>query len=710
MEPNEPSPDPNRIRGGLLNAVLTNPLLRRQLGAMPADDKTIAISADGCDHLENTNWKIGELDSSEFETLEVPSGIQDLIQEPSDLGFIPHRHVATLGSSGGDDADYRVIGQLGSGGTGIVFQAHQRAVDREVAIKMLRDDLSQNQLSRNRFITEARVIGGLDHPNVIAVHEMCRDDCGGLFYSMKRIDGTSWDHQLAGKSLDENIDVLLRVADGIRYAHSRGLVHRDIKPENVMLGRFGEVLLADWGLAISHGSTESAEGVANAIGGTPAYMAPELASGDQDQISYTTDVYLLGATLFQILTGFAPHRGKSLLACIHAAAHNEFRETNVEGELMDIAMKAMASSPQDRYQTVDLFIEALSGHEQHAQSTGLVRRACERLAQATSDNHYEDFRVVDALLSEALAMWPDNHRGQLARVKMQSEFARAASVQGDLDLSLSLYEAAGMGDSQAAKDVRHRREHRDVVQHQASRYSALFTQSPEAGLLIQMSTGKVVEANEVFGDRFGYTAKEVVGRLISELNLWACPERRRALGEELRLTGGIENFEAQFLHTDGHVIDVLISGRVVDLDGEAMVVSTIRDISLRKQAENDLNQSRQRLHDLQALAGLATWSYDVQTEEVTWSEEAFRLVGRSPEQGVPTREEYLELIHPEDRGKLMAGIDAAVESGAAYEVHIKQKDARGQYKRVLVRGQPIFDAGGKTIEIYGVVIPERTAR
>ena len=380
---------------------------------MPSDDKTIAISADGTDQLANTNWKIGDLDSSEFETLEVASDVQELLQTNDDLGFIPRRHIASFGANSEGDADYRVIGRLGSGGTGIVFQAHQRAIDREVAIKMLRDDLSHNQLSRNRFIAEARVIGGLDHPNVIAVHEVCLDDSGGLFYSMKRIDGTSWDQQLGQKTIEENVDILLHVADGIRYAHSRGLVHRDIKPENVMLGRFGEVLLADWGLAISHESKESANGVVSAIGGTPAYMAPELASGDQDNITYVTDVYLLGATLFQILTGFPPHRGKSLLACIHAAAHNEIRETSVQGELMDIAMKAMATKPSDRYQTVDEFVEAVSGHEQHEQSGRLVRRACERLARASSKNHYEDFRIVDAILTEALTIWPENHHGHI---------------------------------------------------------------------------------------------------------------------------------------------------------------------------------------------------------------------------------------------------------------------------------------------------------
>ncbi len=699
---------PSANGGGLLDAVLSNPQLRNQLGKMPPDEKTIALSSDGADKFAHPDWKSGDLDGTVLETLEMPAADGDAANVPTDSGFIPSRQVATLGEAIRDGVDYRLVGRLGSGGTGIVYQAHQRAIDREVAIKVLRDELARNQLSRERFLTEARVIGGLDHPNVIALHEVCLDESGALFYSMKRIDGASWDQQISKMSEADNVDTLMRVADAIRYAHSRGLIHRDIKPENVMLGKFGEVLLADWGLAISHGAGELAGGVDQSIGGTPAYMAPELASSQQ--VSYQTDVYLLGAILFQILTGHPPHHGPSLLECIRAAARNEIRETDIEGELMDIAMTAMATNPQDRFASVDQMIEAVSDQRQHQQSVRLMRRACERMSQATADNHYEDFRVADALLSEALAVWPQNERALQGRVRLRTEFARAATEHGDLGLALSLYEAAGKGDSDAAANVRAEQARREAGHRQASKYSALFTQSPEAGLLIQMSTGQVVEANQMFGRLFGYAEDQVVGRQIAELNLWACPQRRSAMVEELGQTGAIDNFEATFLHTDGHPIDVLISGRIVDMRGEQMVVSTIRDISLRKKAENELNRNRQRLRDLQSLAGLATWSYDVRSETLSWSEEAFQLADRDPQQGPPSREEFMELIHPEDRTKLKSTIETALGSGAAYEVHVRQQGARGKYKNVLVRGQPIFDADGNTVEIYGVLIPERATR
>ena len=694
---------------GLLGAVLADRGLSERLDSMPADEKTIAVSAGKTNHFAHPAWKASSTENAKAETLELDSD-ESSVRLSADSGFVPLRGVATLGEGAHEDVDYRVVGRLGSGGTGVVYQAHQRAIDREVAIKVLRDELGLSQNSRERFLTEARVIGGLDHPNVIALHELFVDQTGRLFYSMKRIDGTSWDQQIADKSPRENVDVLLRVADAIRYAHSRGLIHRDIKPENVMLGRFGEVLMADWGLAISHDKDETAEGIGHSIGGTPAYMAPELAAGEYDSISFQTDVYLLGAILFQILTGHPPHDGKTLLECIRAAARNEIRPTEVEGELMDIAIKAMATDPADRYASVDELIGAISDQRQHDQSVRLVRRACERLSNATDDYQYEDFRVADALLMEALSVWPENQHAAKARRKLQQRFAGAAAQRGDFDLAISLYQAAGIADSPEAIEVVEKRRRRDAQHQRASRYSALFTKSPEAGLLVQMSTSKVVEANEQFGKLFGYKNEEVVGRAMPELNLWACPDRRNALVEELEQTGSIDNFEAKFLRTDGRPIDVLVSGQIVELRGEAMLVSTIRDISIRKQAENELKCSRQRLRDLQSLAGLATWSFDVRTEAITWSKEAFLLADRSPDEGVPTREEYLQLVHPDDRPTLKQSITDALESGAAYEVHLRQRGPGGKYRPVLVRGQPIFDAEGKTTEIYGVVIPDRSGR
>ncbi len=689
--------DSNR---GLLDSILSNPGLRNRLGRMQVDEKTITLTLPGATDFAHPDWN-SEPNTSH--TVDAPVESTATIQ----TGFVPTRRVMSLGQTSGDEVDYRIIGELGSGGTGIVYQAHQRAVDREVAIKVLREDVAQSELSRERFLTEARVIGGLDHPNVISIHELSSDQYGRLFYSMKRIDGTSWDQRIDELTEAENIDILLRVSNAIHYAHSRGLIHRDIKPENVMLGQFGEILLADWGLAISHRSDESPSSIAMTIGGTPAYMAPELASGDVGRISYQADIYLLGAILYQILTGQTPHHGKSLLDCIQAAAENIIRSSDKRGELMDIALKAMETDPANRFQTVTDFTQAIRNQRQHDQSSRLVRRATERMQSTAENSQYEDFRVADAILREALDVWPENQRAIRLAQELQIKFADLATARGDLDLALSIYQAAGLGESDEAIKVIKAIRLRETSQQKVSRFSTLFMESPEAGLLLQMPGGLVMEVNTAFADLFGYEASEVVGHGIGELHLWACPERRHALVKEVERLGMIENFEATFLDIDGNEIEVLLSSRLVRLDGETMVVSTIRDVSLLKHAEKELKRSQTRLRELQRLAGMASWQYDVATEKVTWSEEVFELIGRNRSDGAPTGSEFLELIHPADRGPLAETFESVVPTGASYELMVRLRTPTGSYRRLLFRGKPILNDQGELVEVYGVMIPQK---
>ncbi len=720
MVSHPPDPDPPSVpfsSSGLLGSILENSELRHRLGQMPFDEKTIELYTANLEDFSHPDW-MGATTHRNFqhETLEVSLDLSGSAENYADLGFIPSRSISNIGSETNRDTDYRIVGKLGAGGTAIVFQAHQRAVDREVAVKMLREELAVRPLSRERFVAEARVIGGLDHPNVIALHELYANENGALFYSMKRVDGTSWDMQIAELSHEQNMETLLRVADAIRYAHSRGLVHRDIKPENVMLGRYGEVLLADWGLAIQYPSVSEPADAHASIGGTPAYMAPELASAAAGEITFQTDVYLLGAILFQIQTGFPPHHGETLLECLRAAAGNVIEATEVEGELMDIAMTAMATQPSDRYSDVDAFVAAIKDQREHEQSVRLVRRAIRQVAQPRmptdspeASDPYKDYGIADALIGEAIEIWKDNPKAHEVRQRLRLEFARIATERGDFDLASNIYEAAGESESDEAVMVKFHRMRRDASQQEVSRYSALFTHSPDAGLLVQLSTGIIVEANLAFAKLFGYQGDQVVGEKIGELNLWVCAKRRTLMVDRVKQHGRVDDFEAQFHHTDGRIIDCLIGARVLEVQGEKMIVSTLRDISLRKIAENELKRSQTRLRDLQRMAGLATWSFDVRTGIVTWNTEAFELAGRSKDEGTPTKEEYLEMIHPEDRGRLQTAIDMAIHSGAAYELSVRQQIAGGEYQYVLVRGQPILDDDGKAVEVYGVVL-ERVQR
>ncbi|WP_146582232.1 protein kinase domain-containing protein [Neorhodopirellula pilleata] len=742
----------------LLDTIFADESLANRLAQQPVDSQTLTLVGDDL-HLPDASAGLAHADEGFVATRKVvvfghtaAASEDQSIRVDAVSGSDPTSVTATNSTPAAvvcaDDAEYRLIGKLGSGGTAVVYQAHQRAIDREVAIKMLRSELATDASSRSRFLTEARVIGSLDHPNVIALHDLCVDEHGQLFYSMKRIDGTSWNQQIADRSVEDNLTILLRVADAIRYAHSRGLIHRDLKPENVMLGRFGEALVADWGLAIRvedtrrHANATGGEagadgnqananerplamiGASTAIGGTPAYMAPEQALGDIVAIDHRTDVYLLGGILYQILTGQTPHHGRNLLECIHAAANNRIEPTDVEGELIDAALKAMATDPNDRFTSVEEFVAAIKDHRTHQESERLVRRAIRRVwptdpASVPSDP-YEQFRVGEALLHEALALWPENQRATTMLVRTQLEFARFAADQGDLDLSMRLFESAGEGESEAAMRVRRDLQRRERVRESQAKYSALFTQSPEAGLLIRWRDGAVMEANLACLSLLGYEKDELVGKTIANLSIWACPDRRKQFIAQLSRDGQVDNFETQFVRKGASadcdtavkmaggelvpgVMDVLISSRTVEVGGEEMLLSTIRDISQRRQAERNLEQSQRRLRDLQRLAGLGTWTYDPNMKTVSWSEEAFRLCGRDPRLGEPNLQEFLSLIHPDDRSAVIQAIERALHYGASYQLNYRQRDDQGNYRSLLSRGRPVLDTDGHTIEVYGIL-------
>jgi serine/threonine protein kinase len=186
---------------------------------------------------------------------------------------------------------YEITGRLGRGGMGVVYAAHDRALDRQVAVKVL-DDLRAGA-DGARLLGEARILGHLEHPGIVPVHDAGTLSDGRVFYVMKLVRGQRLDAAIEERSLSERLDLFLRICEAVSFAHSKGVVHRDLKPQNVMLGPFGEVLVMDWGL--------SAEGAA---GGTPGYMAPEHArDGVGDE---RTDVYALGVILGDLMTAPSP--------------------------------------------------------------------------------------------------------------------------------------------------------------------------------------------------------------------------------------------------------------------------------------------------------------------------------------------------------------------------------------------------------------------
>lgn len=209
---------------------------------------------------------------------------------------------------------YEVKGRLGRGGMGAVFEAYDRTLDREVAVKVM-----------DHPGGEAKVLAHLEHPGIVPVHDSATLPDGRVFYVMKRVRGARLNEALSpDTSIPQRLDLFLRVCDAVAFAHAQGVVHRDLKPENVMLGAFGEVLVMDWGIATTLGGQPHDAMVA----GTPGFMAPEQAR-TAATIDARTDVFALGALLEAMLPAEVPR------------------------PLAAIARRARADEPSGRYATVE---------------------------------------------------------------------------------------------------------------------------------------------------------------------------------------------------------------------------------------------------------------------------------------------------------------------------------------------------------------------
>ncbi len=339
-----------------------------------------------------------------------------------------------------DVPDYELLDIIGEGGMGVVYAAHQSSIARTVAVKMLKPSAKMREDQRDKFISEAVVTGELDHPNIVPIYDLGSNDEGALFYSMKRVRGTPWDKVLHKKQLDENLSILMRVADAVAFAHAGGVIHRDLKPENVMLGDYGEVLVMDWGLARITPEFAHVDAVfqADSLGGTPAYMAPEMARGPVERIDKTSDIYLLGAILYEIIGGVPPHSGRDVMQCLMAASQNRIDPVRYDGELKEIALRAMATRQEDRYQSVKEFQEAVRVYLSHSESLVLTAHANQNLQKARESNDYQLFARALYGFQESLALWDANVRARGLLTETQRDYATSALHKGDLDLAASL--------------------------------------------------------------------------------------------------------------------------------------------------------------------------------------------------------------------------------------------------------------------------------
>jgi len=360
------------------------------------------------------------------------------------------------------EADYELLELLGEGGMGVVYQARQTAVDREVAVKMLRDD-RDNDEARDRFLHEALITSHLEHPNIVPVHDLGSDAAGALFFAMKQVRGRTWRSALSDLSLAEHVDILLRVGDAVAFAHARGVIHRDLKPANVMIGDFGEVQVMDWGLAaaVRNDARGPRLDASTALGGTPAYLPPEVALGQVDRIGVTSDVYLLGACLWEVLTGRPPHVRDNCRDALQAAAENRIAPAaGPEGELHALARQAMADDPAARPATVRAFQQGLRTWESHVESHRLCELAATDLERARQQADDRAFQRAQFGFEQALRLWDGNRAAQEALVLTRRMYAETAFARGDYDLALGLLNADAADQAALVARIRTARDQR----------------------------------------------------------------------------------------------------------------------------------------------------------------------------------------------------------------------------------------------------------
>ena len=376
-----------------------------------------------------------------------------------------------------------VLGKvLGHGGEGVVHEAVQEAFGRAVAVKIMHAQEPGRKRLR-RFRAEAAITALLEHPAIIPVHDLRIGADGRPQLVMKRVSGKTWRNLLDGApgplkrplTGEEHVEILLKVCDALAFAHSRGILHRDLKPENVMVGEHGEVLVMDWGCAVHIGPKRPHPDVPllaemHGVSGTPAYLSPEQARADHAACGPWSDVYLLGAVLYRMLTGEPPHSGDDITSTIAAAARIERAPdpltvgagAKAPVELARIAIDAMHPDPAKRIRSAGDFAIAIRRYLEHREVHRLLSEAHRQheLAKAGSADSDDGYRRAISAVEQAVALWPEHVEARRMVIEVGMDSARHAIAAGAFRIARrqaqsAAAEAERLGDG-AAVDNAHR--------------------------------------------------------------------------------------------------------------------------------------------------------------------------------------------------------------------------------------------------------------
>lgn len=263
------------------------------------------------------------------------------LRKPSGQGLPPDLTIALIGGK------YRIIREIGHGGMSRVYEAEDVLIGKHFALKKMRDEISRDSAERIRFIREAKITAALKHPNIVDIYTILDDN--GIYLVFELVEGRTLTSILAqyGKlSLQETASIAKHVINALEYAHSNGVVHRDLKPSNIMIGKDGMVRVMDFGIATPMRDADHED-----ISGTAAYMAPEQATGQYDQ---RTDIYALGVTIYEMLTGKWPFPGPDFQAQKMGKTYVKLKDILPKADPLaeEIISKCLEQDPAKRYSSV----------------------------------------------------------------------------------------------------------------------------------------------------------------------------------------------------------------------------------------------------------------------------------------------------------------------------------------------------------------------
>ncbi|MEQ8849508.1 PAS domain S-box protein [Botrimarina sp.] len=525
------------------------------------------------------------------------------------------------------------------GGIGQVWRAHDTLLGREVAVKELLPELRGSRTHRDRFFREARVAAQLSHPGAVPVHEY-REEGGRCYYTMKFLDGRSLSSVIR-ESLAEPpspddpaktferlfplLECFLSVCDTISYAHAKGIVHRDLKGDNVVVGEFGEVNVIDWGLAKRYASGERvAEPAKRVVAesatlegerlGTPGFMAPEQARGEQGAIDHRTDVYGLAALLYEVLTGRAPFSGETANEVMHrvevqAPLPPSSYRPDTPRDLEAICLRGLSKDKADRQQSAAELADQVR-HWVTAQAErrreALRREGFFALSRDLCVTIDPDWRIeqVNPAWTKMFGFAADRAAGKpvlkrvhpddkevitqcLRRVQQgdsaQDVVARIQNADGAyIPINWTLTRIAGQCDMYAiGRPLDERSERRRSLEARGQ----FFLLSPDL-FVISDDTGRAGQVNPAWKAVLGYEPEEVVGHQFSDFVHPDDVARATRAGRRALLRESAVNLETRVRHRhDGYRV---IAWTLCRVPGESINYAIGRDITESKRTEERL--------------------------------------------------------------------------------------------------------------------------